>query len=744
MKLKLILLFVFLLLFYINSYAQFKNTDMSYLLEADKVIRIGDNLYEATGNVSLQAKGLTITAEKITYNSKTTEIEATGNVKLESPEQKLEAESIKYNLNEETGVAEEIKGFLAPFNYLCAKNMTKTGKTTFTVTDAKISACSGSVPEWSLSMYEGKLNLDGYMQLNHATLNIYDSPFVYVPKFFYPVSSNRKTGFLMPNIGYDQTMGAVGNFQYFIAPDINYDFTIGLGFYSERGIQEQFEARYTLTSDSKFYLAAEHIKDTDSDADTQSRWHATLKNQYMPIKNLYFNLNGDYVSDYLYSRDYDEYTISAYNKDNYQNMFFAELKIKYLNDYIDSQIFYRRDMVYRDTDNGYNKNQLIRMPSIKINKIVKDIPYIFFEYDLSYDRLATKDTRYFYTELDRENEKSEWTMNRFGAYGRLYTPIDLKILTLIPSAYIGYIRWQDSSLPFNFSNDYDSPDFGKIYAINETTAEKYWGGADLTLTIKEIYKDYGIFRHSIQNNLYLSYSPKLEHPTGRNINYPDIVFNDITSYQSALTYEFITSLSGKGWDIELKAQQGYDFMAEKNNALPLELQLDVNILGYLINKTELNYKHSGEFEDNESKIKYFSNTLKLKFLKYFYIQGEYIFNGSRIYKDIDITDNTYNTTTEILSGLNIWRIALQGYYKWSGYNKDMSFSGLIPKGYGVSILYNAECWSLGLNAEINNYIVNSIDGKYKRDEMKFFLIFSLRGLGDSNIQLFSINQKEPS
>ena len=46
----------------------------------------------------------------------------------------------------------------------------------------------------------------------------------------------------MPNIGYDETMGAMGNFQYFIAPDVNYDFTIGLGLYSERGVQEQFEA----------------------------------------------------------------------------------------------------------------------------------------------------------------------------------------------------------------------------------------------------------------------------------------------------------------------------------------------------------------------------------------------------------------------------------------------------------------------------------------------------------------------
>ena len=48
-----------------------------------------------------------------------------------------------------------------------------------------------------------------------------------------------------------------------------------------------------------------------------------------------------------------------------------------------------------------------------------------------------------------------------------------------------------------------------------------------TLTVKEIYKDYGIFRHSIQNNITLSYSPKLKHPTVNTItNYPNLLFNE--------------------------------------------------------------------------------------------------------------------------------------------------------------------------------------------------------------------------
>ncbi len=181
-------------------------------------------------------------------------------------------------------------------------------------------------------------------------------------------------------------------------------------------------------------------------------------------------------------------------------------------------------------------------------------------------------------------------------------------------------------------------------------------------------------------------------------------------------------------------------MAEKNNVLPLKLKLKASVLGYLTNSTELNYKHTGEFEENEPKIQYFSNTTTLRFFKYFFVTGSYTYNGA-VYKNI--TSNTYNTTAQISSGINIWRIVLQGYYNWSGYNTDMSFNGLIPKSYGGSVLYNAECWSLGLNAEITNSIVNSIDGRYNKNDIKFFLLFSLRGLGDSNIQVFSINQEEP-
>lgn len=705
----------------------------TYTLEADQVSRIADNIYEAQGNVILKFRDIEFNADKLTYNSADTSIEAEGNVLLMSPDQEFKAEKMSYNIKEETGTAENIQGFLAPFNYLCAKSMEKTGPTTFSVVDAKISTCYGKVPDWSISMHNGSMELGGYMHINHATANVLDTPFIYVPKFFYPVSTERQTGLLMPILGYDTDMGAVANIRYFIAPDINYDFTIGVGLYSERGVQEQLEARFALNDKSRFYMAGEHLKDFDSESNTKSRWRGTLANQYSPVNNLFININGDYVSDYLYSRDFEDYGISSYNKENYQNMYFAEAKIKYYHDYIDTQISYRRDMQYRDRSNGYTSAILESQPSFGISKIVKDIPYVFLEYDLSYDRLVSTKNDYYSNDTDPylTQTETDWVMNRFAAYGKLYAPIDLKAATMTPALYIGYVRWENSSVPFSFQN-YTSPDFGGVYRINDKSAYKYYGGAELTFNFKEIYRNFSTFRHSIQNNIILEYSPELDQS-----GLPNLIKDDRNDYKGSINYEFINSFIGKNWLMTLKLEQGYDVLKGDNAILPLEMKFNIRLFNYFTNITEMYFKHSGPLKDGEKRFQYFTNTMKFKFLKYFFLTGIYTYD-TRIYRN-SVASNAYNTRATIGAGINIWRFALVGSYEWMGYNDEMSFNNLIPKERSVYLLYNAECWSLGAKAAFNNYEINSIDGKYARKEAKFYIMFSLKGLGDSSIEFFNLN-----
>lgn len=724
--------------------------EITYNLEANQVSKTGDTTYLATGNVELKARDVVFYADQIEYNSKTQEIVATGNVKVVSPEQELEAEEIQYNIETGVGSSKNIKGFLAPYNYICAKKMDKTSHTTFTVEDAKISTCSGALPDWSVSMHNGELKEGGYLHANHATANVLDTPLLYVPKIVYPVFSKRKSGFLIPNIAYTSKLGAVGNFRYFIAPDVNYDFTLGLGLYSERGVQEQVEARFALSDESQFYLAAEHIKDFGSESGSPTRWRGTLKNKYTPFKGFYIDINGDYASDYLYSRDFNDYSISAFNSQK-TNMYNADARVKYYNNYANIEVQTSRDLLYRDTNYGHSITTLDHLPSVKISNLIKDIPYIFFQYELSYDRLVQEQLhRYNKNSKSPRLEDMYDTLDRFYAFGKLFVPIDFKVLTLTPSFNMGYVRYENSTKPFMF-NDYTDKDFfGGYYKIDEKTAYKYYGGFNLSIALNDIYRDFGTMRHTIKNLIELSYSPNLgEHDYRGKNSYFDSFFNNdkyytlpgldnVDYYTSGglITYNLINIFDDTDYNIYLKLSQSIDFLNKDNIFLPLNATLRANLFSYVNTVTEIEYNHSGSLDTNETRFPYFYHSTTFNFLKYLYVEGSYTYDARYNNRDNFIKQN-YNTNATLAAGLNIWRFAFEGYTKWQAFHKNLDVKDLKLSEYGGSVLYNAECWSLGGKVAISEYNVNSNTGVYKNNEIKVYILLSLKGLGETSTQIFN-------
>ncbi len=698
----------------------------TYTLEADQVSRLDNSTYNAKGDVILKVKDIVFNADDITYNIDTEEVHAKGNVKIKSPTQEIEAGEINYNVKTESGKASDIKGFLAPFNYICAKSMERTGATTFTVQDARISTCSGDVPDWSVSMYYGEMEIGGYMNASHATADILNTPLLYAPKLIYPVSTERQTGFLFPKVGFETDKGAFVGLQFYWAPDIDFDATVGLNWFSKRGLQEMAEVRYAESSDNSFYGAFSRIDDAASESDENVRWRAVLNNKYYPIKDLEITLDADHASDYLYMRDYGDFGISDFNRNNKDNMFFEGARIKYYSKFADMSVYYRNDYEFRDNtgEAGYAETRVERAPSVSISKVVTDIPFVIADYNLSFDRVGYN--RYSYSPQNSQYT-DKWQYNRFDAAATLYVPIDFKAFVFTPYASIRYTRWENSSKDFN-SSGYSSPDFGHVRFINSKSAERYSGAAGATLALREIYKDFGFFRHGIQNVLEMKYSPKLDQN-----GLPDYIENDRVPYYGSISYEIINFLKGKNWLVKLTLDQGYD-MLRQEHVMPLEAELLTSYSSYFSNTFKTTYKHSGELAENERRFQYFSDTLNIKPFKGITLTGEYTF-------DTRISSGSYNTSAKVGASVSFWRFLLEGYNKWQGYNPDLSFKNLVPFEQGASLTYFAECWSLGFEVETQSYDVNMRDGKYKRKEITFYVNFGLRGIGGSRIQFKKSNDE---
>ncbi len=59
----------------------------------------------------------------------------------------------------------------------------------------------------------------------HTTARIKDVPILYTPYFIYPIKTERETGFLVPNAGYNSELGAYIQPKFFWNIDVDQDAT---------------------------------------------------------------------------------------------------------------------------------------------------------------------------------------------------------------------------------------------------------------------------------------------------------------------------------------------------------------------------------------------------------------------------------------------------------------------------------------------------------------------------------------
>ncbi len=714
---------ILLTIILVISMFSFAYANDQFVLVADSVVKSDNDTLEATGNVTLKTKDTVFSSDRLSYNSKTKQIDATGNVKIKSDTQSLEADSFTYNIETETGKAKSVKGFLEPSNFICAEEFEKTGDVTFSVLNARISTCEGDIPDWSIQMYKGEYEIEGYLNAEHATADIKNSPLIYLPKLVYPVATKRKSGFLLPNIGIDSEKGAFANIKYFWAPTDNFDTTLGTTLFSKSGIQQQVEIRYADSADSNLYTVFNRIDDQTSLSNELSRWHLISVNKYTFFDNFEMNLNIDLTSDYLYTRDFNKYDLvdEAYAHDNKENMFYAEFQSGYYSKYADIIFYTRTDKQYRDSGNGHQITSLTQTPSINVSKTIPLFSSFVLAYQLAYDSLAY-DTSSYNTQVTGQTDIS---YDRFLGDVELFLPIDIKFATLTPSVEFDYTYWFNTSEPFNIVSEYKQP-FSGIAKASETSAYRYQTSSALSLNIKELYKEYPLFRHSIQNIVKLQYSPNLLH-TG----IPALTDIEMERKDSGITYEMINFFSSKKWNAYISLSQTYDWL-QTGDMLPINIKSSFSINDIVTNYSEIKYKHSGKLSANEQRLQYLTNTANINIFNHATLVAIYTFDST-------IQSGSNNTDLEFRLYTNIWRFSLGGFYRWAGYNAEASVANLLPSSQGATAIYHDDCWSLGFEFEVDNHEIITQTGKQNRDEFTFYLNFTLKGIGGSRIEFLQID-----
>lgn len=219
-------------------------------VEADSISARPDADVAAEGSVRLQQGPLKLTADRVTYSQTTDLARASGNVVLTRFGDRYTGSELQLYID-------RFEGFFADPTYFFSRaqaggkatRLDFLGRDAAKATGATYTSCTAEDPEWLMSTDE--INLDfanNEGTAKGAVLRFYGVPILAAPTLTFPLTDERKSGWLPPTTGVDSKSGVQVSVPYYwnIAP--NRDATFTPTIYSKRGAALGTQFRYLQPS----------------------------------------------------------------------------------------------------------------------------------------------------------------------------------------------------------------------------------------------------------------------------------------------------------------------------------------------------------------------------------------------------------------------------------------------------------------------------------------------------------------
>ena len=389
------------------------------LLAAENISGTTDAVMRADGAAELRRPGTTLTADTITYQPPTEELQADGSVRLVRGEDVIEGPSLRYRLDSSEGVFEKPR-YSIRRNLQTGQSLTTTtgtgqadrlaflGENRVRMENATYSTCGPDNPDWYAKAETLDLDFesdDGGGR--NGTVFFKGVPVLYSPWLDFSLNNRRKSGFLSPTFGTTNRTGIDLLIPYYwnIAP--NMDATIAPRLLGTRGLMMSNEFRYLNENYSGIarldYLFSDRILDRDRHA-------LSIQHKQQFTDRLSGTLNINAVSDRDYYTDLGNRL--AITSISYLP---REGTLSYAGDWWNLSA---RAVDYQTLANQRPLYSL--MPSVTLNAYRADLPAgAVFQLRSSYSDFQIKD-------LTRDEGR------RFVAYPQLSLPLQTSYMSVIP------------------------------------------------------------------------------------------------------------------------------------------------------------------------------------------------------------------------------------------------------------------------------------------------------------------------
>ena len=218
------------------------------------------------GNVLVQRPDAQLRADNLIYNENSQIAEAQGDLRYDLADFALEARRGWLELGTESGEFSDNDYFIySRHSRGKAKRIELRSPDLTVLKGARYTTCDIGSRDWLLRAGTIRLQHDrGIGTAYNAYATFYGVPFFYLPYFSFPITDDRKTGFLPPSVGSSSGGGNELVLPFYINIHPQVDATVTLHHYTQRGPQWIGELRW-LTALGKSKIDAEHLRDQVAD-----------------------------------------------------------------------------------------------------------------------------------------------------------------------------------------------------------------------------------------------------------------------------------------------------------------------------------------------------------------------------------------------------------------------------------------------------------------------------------------------
>ena len=288
--------------------------DEPFEITADRIDYDAERaLYTADRNVRVVQGEKRLRARWVTFSTETRIGVAEGDVVLVDEDEELRAQFMVFDVDTLQGML--FQGWLDSGSEgfrVEAEELVRTGVNTFALRDGLFSTCrcdEGERLPWQIRAGRGQVELGGYGTVTNSTFEVLGVPVLWVPWAFFPVKSERETGFLLPDFSFGGRGGTSFGVPFLWAalPELNVIVTPR--YFSDRGYKQDVELEYVFGEKSEGRLFTAGLSDAsekDSSPYRKSRWSVIWEHDHFLPAEWRWQTDLKLSSDNLYADDFQE------------------------------------------------------------------------------------------------------------------------------------------------------------------------------------------------------------------------------------------------------------------------------------------------------------------------------------------------------------------------------------------------------------------------------------------------------